>query len=437
MISRKIRVALGLALFLAALLPAAKAQALMYTIKSGVNLRQGPGLNHASLARLDFNQTLRPDRQEGSWWKVSTLTGLEGWIRQDMVSDVWIKVHKKERRLLVIQGDRVIRTYQAALCPANPLGDKEKQGDGGTPEGRFFICERIKQPGQAKYGARSLRISYPNAEDARRGLAGGLITYAQYLGLIKNLKAGRMPAQNTPLGGSIRIHGGGSDRDWTLGCVALSDRDVTELFDLVPGPARVEIYKSEADDQRINQAGNLSRLVLAGAEKQLENPALYTSAAAGLFQLSYPGGDIASDQAVCTDVIIRALRLAGLDLQALVHEDAVLNPDSYKRWIKKPSYHIDHRRVRNLAVFLGRHAAPVKDAGACRPGDLVIMDTGISNGTELDHIGIVSAEKDGRGVYRVINIWTVGFRTMAMVLLEQGYPQAVSFHRLTHEFDYQ
>ncbi len=77
-------------------------------------------------------------------------------------------------------------------------------------------------------------LSYPNAEDAARGLAAGLITRAQHQAIASAIKAGRMPPQDTPLGSWIEIHGRGSSRDWTLGCVALDDGDMRELFEACP-----------------------------------------------------------------------------------------------------------------------------------------------------------------------------------------------------------
>ena len=74
---------------------------------------------------------------------------------------------------------------------------------------------------------------------------------------------------------------------------------------------------------------------------------------------------------------------------------------------------------------------------ALKPGDIVILDTGIQNGTVFDHIGIIDTEKDNSGNYKVINIWTIGYHTDTMSLLGQDYPEVVGVFRLTHLFDYQ
>ena len=195
-----------------------------------MNLRNGPSLNDQPIQVLDHNQTLIQISKNKSWLYVKTLSGQKGYVRNDMVSDIWIKVYKKERKLFMLKQDQVLKTYTIGLSSFNPLGDKNRLGDRGTPEGRFYVCELIRNPGQAKYGARSMRLSYPNMEDARRGLEKDLINFQPYLRILKNIKAGKMPNQKTPLGGSIRIHGGGSNTDWTLGCVALNDEGVMSCF---------------------------------------------------------------------------------------------------------------------------------------------------------------------------------------------------------------
>lgn len=88
--------------------------------------------------------------------------------------------------------------------------------------------------------------------------------------------------------------------------------------------------------------------------------------------LDFPGGDVAAEGGVCTDVLIRALRLAeGIDLQAAVNADMTAHFASYPaNWgLKRPDRNIDHRRVPNLRRFLERMGAEV--AGTYLPGDIV------------------------------------------------------------------
>ena len=110
-------------------------------------------------------------------------------------------------------------------------------------------------------------------------------------------------------------------------------------------------------------------------------------------RLDYPGGDVALDRGVCTDVIIRAYRALGVDLQVLVHEDMQAHFDLYpsrRLWgLTRPDSNIDHRRVPNLQTFFSRHGkslAVSQNPTDYQPGDLV---TWMLPGN-LPHIGIVS-----------------------------------------------
>ena len=146
-------------------------------------------------------------------------------------------VLKARRQLILFEGDKAVRLYPVGLG-TNPTGDKEQEGDRRTPEGDFYVC--VKNAQSAYY--LSLGLSYPNEEDAARGLRDRLITRAQYERIIGALKRKRTPPWNTQLGGEIFIHGNGAQSDWTWGCVALENSDMKELFDAVPRgtPVRIE-----------------------------------------------------------------------------------------------------------------------------------------------------------------------------------------------------
>jgi uncharacterized protein YijF (DUF1287 family) len=110
--------------------------------------------------------------------------------------------------------------------------------------------------------------------------------------------------------------------------------------------------------------------------------------------IDYPGGDVPANTGVCTDVVIRALRALGTDLQRLVHEDMTEHFDLYpSTWgLTRPDSNIDHRRVPNLEVFFRRHgiALPIaRLAEDHRPGDIVSWR--LPNGRP--HIGVVGPEK--------------------------------------------
>jgi len=152
------------------------------------------------------------------------------------LADPHILVKKGERRLLLFDGDKPLRTYRVGLG-FTPAGDKARQGDGRTPEGSFYVC--VKNAASKFY--LSLGLSYPGKEHAARGLREGRINRAQYGEIISALDRKQRPPWNTRLGGEIFIHGNGSASDWTWGCVALDNEDMKELFEAVPKGATVVI----------------------------------------------------------------------------------------------------------------------------------------------------------------------------------------------------
>lgn len=112
------------------------------------------------------------------------------------------------------------------------------------------------------------------------------------------------------------------------------------------------------------------------------------------FSIPYPNGDVPADRGVCTDVIIRAYRILGTDLQKEVHEDMAANFKLYpKNWgLQRPDKNIDHRRVPNLMTFFSRHGIVLKISRKpedYKPGDIVCWNLG--GGTT--HIGVVVNKK--------------------------------------------
>lgn len=121
-------------------------------------------------------------------------------------------------------------------------------------------------------------------------------------------------------------------------------------------------------------------------------------------QLAYPGGDVPLATGVCTDVLIRALRVQGLDLQQAVHEDMRGHFAAYpQNWgLKRPDRNIDHRRVPNLMTWLRRQglAQPIsRQAADYQPGDIVTWDLGRG----LTHIGIVSDRRTAQDVPLILH----------------------------------
>ncbi len=128
---------------------------------------------------------------------------------------------------------------------------------------------------------------------------------------------------------------------------------------------------------------------------------------ASYFTIGYPNGDVPSNKGVCTDVVIRAYRKLGIDLQKEVHEDMKANFSMYpKIWgLKRPDRNIDHRRVPNLMVFFERYGIvkPITNNPTdYLPGDLVCWNLGGA----VTHIGIVinNKSRDGKRYQIVHNI---------------------------------
>ena len=145
-------------------------------------------------------------------------------------------ITKSKRTLEVFDGDKSVKSYKMVLG-FDPKADKVTEGDGRTPEGDFYVF--TKNP-ESRFHL-SLGVSYPGKEDAERGLQQGLISQAEHDEILAAIAEQRMPLQKTKLGGEIYIHGGGTASDWTDGCVALDNDQMTELFDAIPVGAKVTI----------------------------------------------------------------------------------------------------------------------------------------------------------------------------------------------------
>jgi murein L,D-transpeptidase YafK len=152
------------------------------------------------------------------------------------MEEIRVEIRKKERTLRVYERENLIRTFAVALG-FSPAGGKEVEGDGRTPEGSFYVF--AKNP-ESKFHL-SLGLSYPSIEDAERGVMQNLISKEESNSIKKTINKKGMPPQKTKLGGEIYIHGGGTESDWTDGCVALKNEEIEELFELVPVGAVVEI----------------------------------------------------------------------------------------------------------------------------------------------------------------------------------------------------
>lgn len=134
-----------------------------------------------------------------------------------------VVVHKSDRLLRLMKGETVLKTYRVSLG-GNPLGPKQREGDQRTPEGEYRIDYR--NPASSFHLA--LHISYPSPADSERAQRAGL-----------------------PAGGDIMIHGTPNGygwigrlhrlRDWTAGCVAVTDREIEEIWNAVPDGTPVSL----------------------------------------------------------------------------------------------------------------------------------------------------------------------------------------------------
>jgi uncharacterized protein YijF (DUF1287 family) len=147
--------------------------------------------------------------------------------------------------------------------------------------------------------------------------------------------------------------------------------------------------KQDTGNQIVTPIDSLiRRQVVEGAIEQTGYTIGYDPA---YVSLTYPGGDVPLDRGVCTDVVVRAFRKAGVDLQKEVHVDMKSHFREYpKQWgAKRPDSNIDHRRVPNLMTYfkrMGKDLSISKDSNNYLPGDVVAWDLG--NG--LLHIGLVT-----------------------------------------------
>lgn len=136
-----------------------------------------------------------------------------------------VVVLKAQRVLHLFDGERLVRAYPIDLGVA-PVGPKRRRGDGRTPIGTFRVATKNADSPYHRF----IGIDYPGLAATEWGLASGLISPGEAASIREALAARRCPDWSTALGGGIGIHGHGTGRDWTGGCIALLDEHVAELF---------------------------------------------------------------------------------------------------------------------------------------------------------------------------------------------------------------
>ena len=155
-----------------------------------------------------------------------------------------------------------------------------------------------------------------------------------------------------------------------------------------PSPGGPESPPSSQRIALVDRASPQARRLALAAEDQVGKTVRYDAA---YVKLDYPGGDVPIDRGVCTDVLVRAFRTLGIDLQVEVHEDMSAHFEEYpQNWGSTgPDSNIDHRRVPNLQTYFrrqGKAVAVSDDPADYRPGDIVTWDV-----SGRPHTGIVSA----------------------------------------------
>ena len=129
-----------------------------------------------------------------------------------------IEVHKSDRKMYLLHGNQLLKAYDIHLG-GNPVGPKQFEGDGKTPEGGYYISHR--NPNSAYH--LSLGISYPNDDDR---------AFAE--------------ANDKPPGGDIFVHGGPprptADDDWTVGCIAVTDKEMEDIYAMVNPGTPINIF---------------------------------------------------------------------------------------------------------------------------------------------------------------------------------------------------
>tara|TARA_B100001559_G_C16224677_1_gene495006 strand:+ start:94 stop:591 length:498 start_codon:yes stop_codon:yes gene_type:complete len=142
----------------------------------------------------------------------TSLSSCSSWFRsKELPKITQIVVFKDSRKLYLFSGDKAVRSYDIDLG-FSPIGDKKIEGDGKTPEGRYYIDR--KNPKSAYH--LSLGISYPNKKDKSEAK-----------------KLGKSPGKDIFIHGRVGFFGRRPKKDWTWGCVSVSNADIEEIYELV------------------------------------------------------------------------------------------------------------------------------------------------------------------------------------------------------------
>lgn len=386
-------------------------RASMYVLPPMIDLRNGPGKEHDVASVLGRNNSIVCLAQERGWVRVATVGGRSGWTRRDFVSDIVVALFKNDRLLTVKGGGKTLLSV-----PVSP-------GKRGLGEGRYF---GVPQAGR-------LMLSWPNRKDLRDFLAAGQMGYATYARVL-------VDGPESVGGTGLALCSGNAGGE-ACGAI-LSAPDFDRLEALVSKGARVEIYGGSASAREINRPDELSQRIHQGALGQLKRPAAGISPDSRVPSISYPGGDIQPDFATSADIVTRAVRHAGVDLQAVIHEDILLYPERYADLGRGKDGSGPHRHVPTLCRFLEHNALSLpldirENPFAFEAGDIVLFATGLDGEGVPDRAGVVGETFNNLGHPLVITVWDMGQSTGLQDIFGRKNLEVVGHFRMTHLFDYQ
>lgn len=208
---------------------------LYYTIQSDVAVFSDAAMKNAAFT-LSFREPVSVQERNVRWSRIRTEKGSEGYVSSTALSNVWIRVSKRKKRVYIYRGVELVHQIPAdfgnnVISDKTQRGDQRSPDDWRTPEGAFFVVS--KNPDSQFYKA--LVLNYPTAEDARRGYRQGLISKQEHDAIVRAEHTYSMPPMNTMLGGWIEIHGGGTGggTNWTQGCIAIENDHMDEIWSMI------------------------------------------------------------------------------------------------------------------------------------------------------------------------------------------------------------
>jgi murein L,D-transpeptidase YafK len=165
-----------------------------------------------------------------------------GWA--DPGAEVVVEVDSARREMRVLRDDKVLAVFNPVSVGRWGVSEEKRLGDGKTPLGQF----RIAWVNSTGHFGPFMGFDYPSLARAEKGLAAGEISQVEFRSIQKAHAQGHVPPQNTKLGGYIGIHGLGRadpgihrDLNWTKGCIAVTNAQMSQIMDLVGKGAIVRI----------------------------------------------------------------------------------------------------------------------------------------------------------------------------------------------------